>query len=231
MSVPSASPRQVVDDLVWDWPLRVCHALLVVCVAGAWATHYAGLEWFDWHRWFGYTSLVLVVFRLAWGFVGPVHARFRSFVRGPRAIARYLRGTGAWRHPAGHNPLGALSVLALLGVMLVQAATGLFANDDVASTGPFVGWVSQASSDALTRLHRLNSNVLLALIAFHLLAVVYSELVRGQRLVRAIVTGRKPGAEGIDGSRGLLAVAIVIVVAAAFAVALRVAPDVVVSFD
>ena len=70
------------DTLVWDWPVRACHWLLVVSIAGAWATHYAGLEWFDWHRRLGYVALVLVLFRIAWGFVGPRHARFGSFVRG-----------------------------------------------------------------------------------------------------------------------------------------------------
>jgi cytochrome b len=218
-------------DLVWDWPLRACHWLLVVCVAGAWATHYAGLSWFDWHRRFGYVALVLVAFRIVWGVVGPYHARFGSFVRAPRDIAEYLRGRGSWRHPAGHNPLGALSVLTLLGLLAVQAVTGLFANDDVASTGPFVGWVSGASSGALTRVHRLNSKLLLAMVALHVLAVLYYELVRGERLVRAIFTGRKPGATGIDSSRGWLALAIVIVLATALAAALHWAPDAAVSFD
>jgi cytochrome b len=216
---------------VWDWPLRACHWLLVVCVAGAWTTHYAGLAWFDWHRRLGYAALVLTSFRIVWGVLGPFHARFASFMRAPRDIVAYLRGAGTWRHPAGHNPLGALSVIALLGLMGVQAATGLFANDDVASTGPFVGWVSDSASEALTRLHRFNANLLLAMIALHLLAILYYELVRGHRLVRAIVTGRKPGAEGIDRSRGWRAVIIVIVLAGALAAALHWAPDAVVSYD
>lgn len=211
--------------LVWDWPLRACHWLLVVTVAGAWATHYAGLEWFDWHRRLGYASLVLVLFRIVWGFVGPRHARFRVFVRGPAAILAYLRGTGPSRY-AGHNPLGALSVLAFLAVMLVQAATGLFANDEIASAGPFYGWVSPATSDRLATVHRFTSNVLLGLIALHLVAVVSHEF-RRRGLVQAMVTGRKTDTDavGIDGSRGALALAIVALLATALALAIRAAPD------
>ncbi len=68
--------------LVWDWPLRVFHWSLVLAVAGSFATHYAGIEWFDWHRRCGYAVVVLIGFRLAWGFVGPRYSRFSSFLRG-----------------------------------------------------------------------------------------------------------------------------------------------------
>ena len=92
--------------LVWDLPVRVTHWALVLAVAGCWATHYAGVEWFPWHRRLGYVVLVLVVFRLVWGFVGTRHARFANFVRGPRTLLAYLRERG--RATVGHNPLGAL---------------------------------------------------------------------------------------------------------------------------
>ena len=217
--------------LVWDWPLRVFHWLLVICVAGAWATHYAGLEWFEWHRRLGYATLVLVAFRVVWGFVGTRYARFGSFVRGPRAIAEYvasLRSSAA--APAGHNPLGALSVIAFLAVLLVQAATGLFANDEVANAGPFFGWVSQETSNQLTSIHHLNSNVLLGLIAVHLLAVVYYDVMRRSGLTRALLTGRKQRVEGIEGSRGVLALIIVALLAVALALAIRAAPEATISF-
>src|SRR5512139_2410052 len=77
--------------LVWDLPLRVTHWLLVVTVSGAWATHYAGTQWFEWHERLGYATLVLVAFRIAWGFVGTRHARFANFLRGPSAIVDYVR--------------------------------------------------------------------------------------------------------------------------------------------
>jgi cytochrome b len=221
-------------ELVWDWPLRVFHWLLVLCVAGAWATHYAGLEWFDWHRRLGYTTLVLVAFRIVWGFIGTRHARFASFVRGPGVVADYLGRlrTGAVATP-GHNPLGALSVVAFLLALLVQAATGLFANDEIANAGPFFGWVDQVASNRLTAIHHFNSNILLALIGLHLLAVVYYDALRKSGLSRALLTGRKPGVdrgEGIPSSRGVLALTIVVLLSVALALAIRAAPEATISF-
>lgn len=210
--------------------MRVTHWALVVTVAGAWATHYAGARWFEWHSRLGYATLVLVAFRIAWGFVGTRHARFASFLRGPRAMLDYLRGR-AVRVSAGHNPLGALSVVAMLALLLLQAATGLFANDGIANAGPFYGWVSQAGSDRIASLHATNSNLLCALILLHVAAVAWHVRVTRRPILRAMLTGRKdaaevPPAEAIAGSRTGLAVAIVLVLAAALALAIRAAPEV-----
>jgi cytochrome b len=215
--------------LVWDWPLRVFHWSLVLAVAGSFATHYAGMEWFDWHRRCGYVAAVLVGFRLAWGFVGPQYSRFRSFLRGPRAVIDFLRG----RHPypaAGHNPVGAASVLAFLASLAIQAGTGLVANDEIANAGPFYGWVTHATSNRLTALHDLNSSILIALIAAHLAAIAWYDGRRRLGLVRAFWTGRKAGAEGIRSSRGGLALAIVLALIVALALAFRAAPEASVSF-
>jgi cytochrome b len=220
------------EVLIWDWPLRACHWLLVLCVSGSWATHYAGLEWFTWHQWFGCAALVLVAFRIAWGFVGPRYARFESFVRGPRGILRYLRGD----EPAlpGHNPLGALSVLAFLGALLLQAGTGLFANDEIASAGPLFGWVAQETSNRLANVHATTSKVLLGLIALHLAAVAWHDLVRGRHLVRSMLNGRKRGpavpvTSGIASALAVRALAIVIALAAALAWVISAAPDAAIS--
>ena len=215
------------DVHVWDWPLRIFHWLLVVSTAGAWATHYAGIEWFAWHRRCGYTTLVLVGFRVAWGFFGSRHARFSDFVRGPGSVMAYLRSAG--RLPmAGHNPAGALAVLAFIAALLFQASTGLFANDEIANTGPFFGWVTQQTSNRLTHWHALNSKILLGLIAFHVLAVGWYDLVRRAGLLRAMFTGRKQlpaEVEPIEGSHPLRALAIVLALAAALALAIRAAPE------
>ena len=176
--------RDAETRLVWDLPVRITHWLLVACVAASWATHYAGVEWFQWHRRLGYAVLVLVVFRVVWGFVGTRHARFGNFLRGPLAIRDYLRGG---RETIGHNPLGALGVVAKLGLLVSQAATGLFANDEIMNAGPFYGWISPAMSNRLTGLHRANSDWLLVLIALHVLAVGWYVFVRRRALVRAIV--------------------------------------------
>jgi cytochrome b len=224
-AVAAASSRV----LVWDWPLRVFHWVLAAAIATSFITHYLGIEWFDWHRRAGYVALVLVAFRLAWGVIGPRHARFTSFMRGPRAILDYVRGARP-HPPAGHNPLGGLSVAALLLVVAVQAVTGLFANDEIANAGPFYGWIRQETSNRLTSWHAFNSNVLLGLIALHLFAVAWHDLVRRHGLTRAMWTGRRAGGEGIASSRGLLALCIVLVLIAALALAVRAAPEASVSF-
>ena len=215
--------------LVWDWPLRVFHWSLVLAVAGSFATHYAGIEWFDWHRRCGYAALVLAGFRLAWGFAGPRYSRFQSFLRGPRAVIDYLRGRQPYPS-AGHNPVGAASVLVFLASLSIQAGTGLFANDEIANAGPFYGWVTQATSNRLTGLHDFNASILIALIVMHLAAIGWYDGVRRLGLVRAFWTGRKAGAEGIGSSRGALAIVIVTALVVALALAIRAAPEASVSF-
>ena len=216
------------ERLVWDLPLRLTHWLIALGVAGCFATHYAGIEWFPWHRRFGYAVLVLAAFRIVWGFAGTRHARFAAFLRGPRAILAYLRGAGG--DAVGHNPLGALSVVALLAVLVAQGATGLFANDEIMNAGPFYGWIDPALSNRITGLHRLNSELLLVLVGLHLAAVAWYVGLRRRPLLRAMVTGRKPATEvpeteAIPGSRLPLALVIVAVLAAALALAVAKAPE------
>jgi len=214
--------------LVWDLPVRVAHWTLLLAVAGCWATHYAGVEWFAWHRRFGYVVLVLVGFRLVWGFVGTRHARFATFLRGPRATLAYLRGRSG--PVVGHNPLGALSVIALLVVLLLQASTGLFANDEIMNAGPFYGWISPQLSNRISGVHVASSNVLLALIGLHVAAVAWQVLARRRPLVSAMFTGRKaaelvPPTEELRGSRTGRALAIVVALATALALAIGAAPE------
>lgn len=223
-SATAQAPR-----LVWDLPLRTTHWALAVTVTGAWVTHYAGTRWFAWHRSFGYATLVLVAFRVIWGFVGTRHARFASFVRGPGSVLAYLHSRPLRATP-GHNPLGALSVLAMLAVLFMQAATGLFANDEIANAGPFYGWIAPAASNRVTSLHEANSNLLLALLALHVAAIAWYERVAGKSLLRPMITGYKPAAdvparEAAVGSRTLLALAIVVALAVALALAVRAAPE------
>ncbi|MFO1408569.1 MAG: cytochrome b/b6 domain-containing protein [Steroidobacteraceae bacterium] len=214
--------------LVWDLPVRVAHWALVAGVAGAFATHYAGTAWFAWHRACGYAVFVTVAFRILWGVVGTRHARFASFVRGPRAVLSQLAGRGRVAG-AGHSPLAALSVVAMLAVVAVQALTGLCANDEIANTGPFYGWITPAASNRLTAVHAWNSKLLLGLVGLHLAAIAWYALARGRRLVRAMIDGRRPATEvapdeAIDGSRTWLAIALAAMVAGALALAVRAAP-------
>jgi cytochrome b len=216
--------------LVWDVPVRLAHWLLVLAVAGSWLTHYGGAAWFAWHRRFGYAVLLIVGFRIVWGFVGTPPARFAAFVRGPRAIVAWLKG----RAPVhtGHNPVGALSVVAMLTLLLAQALTGLVANDEIASAGPFYGWVSHEFSNRLSRFHRANDSWLLALIALHLAAVAWYTIIRRRRIIRAMITGRQErhpaGAAGAAATTRSLsgrALLVLLVLAALLALALRLAPD------
>ena len=127
--------------LVWDLAVRVIHWGLVVSVFGAWLTRELEGDWFAWHTRFGYAVLVLALTRFVWGVVGTRYARFTHFVRGPSTILNYLKNLRVSRSSAhtrdlGHNPLGAVMIVVLLSLLLMQAVTGLFANDQILETGP-----------------------------------------------------------------------------------------------
>lgn len=173
---------------VWDLPTRLFHWLLLGLTAAAIVSVKIGGNAMVWHGRFGHLIVGLIAFRIAWGFVGSSTARFAYFVRGPAAIRDYL--AGRW-HGVGHNPLGALSVLALLGAIGFQAMTGLFANDDVAFSGPLRAAVTSGTSNLLSGWHRQMEWILYGLIALHVVAVLYHVLVRKDALVLPMVTGTK----------------------------------------
>jgi len=173
---------------LWDLPTRLFHWLLLAGVVGAFVTAQIGGNLMEWHERFGLMLIGLLSFRLVWGFVGSSYARFVNFVRGPSAVAAYLRGQ--WQG-IGHNPLGALSVLALLLVLIAQATTGLFANDDIAFTGPLYPLISKDLSDALTGWHHRGETVIYLLVALHVASIIYYAVAKRERLVPPMITGRK----------------------------------------
>jgi cytochrome b len=173
---------------VWDLAVRVNHWLLAFAVATAFVTAKIGGNLMVWHGRAGLAVLGLVVFRVVWGFVGSTHARFASFVRGPAAIRAYLRGQ--WSG-IGHNPLGALAVLSLLALFLVQATTGLFANDDISYQGHLYALVSDAVSSRLTGIHKLFEPLLIGLVVIHVAAVGFYLRVKKTNLVKPMITGWK----------------------------------------
>ncbi|MEJ0084554.1 MAG: cytochrome b/b6 domain-containing protein [Pseudomonadota bacterium] len=216
---------------VWDLPVRIVHWLLVVGVAGSYATNRAGVAYFKYHRWFGYLVLVLAAFRILWGLVGTRHARFANFVRGPRATLGYLLALGRGAAPAtpGHNPLGAWMVVFLLSALLAQAMTGLFANDEIFNTGPLAGAVSYDTSLRLTSWHRRLFDWILAAIGAHLLAVAAHRVFGGHDLIRPMIVGRKPASvvserDAIATSRLWIAVLLIALVVGALMWAIRAAP-------
>jgi cytochrome b len=181
---------------IWDLPTRLFHWILVVLVVFSVVTAEIGGNWLDWHMRSGYCILTLLLFRLLWGFAGSYHARFANFVRPPAAALAYLRGlrSGSAAARGGHNPLGALSVVALLIAFLLQASTGLFANDDSTSTeGPLAKLVSNHTSNLLTAVHEINQWVLYTLVALHVAAIAYYWFARRENLVTPMLTGDKPG--------------------------------------
>ena len=177
---------------VWDLPLRLFHWLLVLAVAGALTTSQMGANWIDWHGRFGLAVVGLIAFRLAWGVLGSTYSRFTRFFPTPAAILSYLRGQ--WQQP-GHNPLGALSVYALLGLFGFQAISGLFTTDEIAFNGPLTRAVSSSLVNTLSGLHRQTELWLYLLIGLHILAIVIYQL-RGKRLVGPMLHGKTDVPEG-----------------------------------
>ncbi len=203
--------------LVWDLPTRLFHWLLVAAVVGLVVTGKVGGNLIDWHGKIGLLVLGLVVFRLVWGIVGSTYARFCQFFPTPAKIATYLKG--GWQAP-GHNPLGAFSVFALLGVLIFQLLTGLVANDDIAFVGPLYDLVGRDLSNLATGWHRLSVDVLIALIVLHLAAIMFYAHVKKDNLVKPMVRGWKEVDQGEPARGGgalALVVALVIALAAVFA--------------
>jgi cytochrome b len=203
MNLPVAAVR------IWDLPTRVFHWLLAACVLGAVVSAKAGAM--EWHFRLGYAVFALLVFRIVWGFVGGRWSRFACFVRGPGAVWRYARGRmpSDERPDVGHNPLGALSVLAMLAILAVQVGTGLVGDDDIANVGPLNRWVANATGLAATAWHkRWGQWLILGLVALHLVAIGVHAM-RGQALVGAMLGGDKalpadtPASADTPATRGL----------------------------
>ncbi len=197
MSEPSeqdlTGQPQTEPVLVWDLAVRLFHWSLVLLIIAAWVTAEQGPAWMDRHMQVGYAVMTLILFRLVWGFCGSRYARFSSFLAGPRRILGYIKGLfgGKPELIVGHNPLGGWSVVAMLLMLLFQAGTGLFANDDIYNEGPLTGWVSNATSGWLTGLHKLNFNLLLAIIALHIVAVLSYWVFKRENLIKPMFSGRK----------------------------------------
>jgi cytochrome b len=183
----------------WDWPTRAFHWLLVFGIVSAWASFRYADKISDptliWHRWNGYFILVLIVFRLIWGFVGSSTSRFGAFVTWPWTAVHYALDLVRGRKRAflGHNPLGGWMILILLTAVTVQGTLGLFSlehNEMVA--GPLKRLVAHETSEAITKLHVKGINVIFALVAVHITANILYGLIKKDPLITGIVTGRKP---------------------------------------
>ena len=178
---------------VWDLPTRLFHWVLVMAVLGLFVTGSIGGNLMVWHMRFGYTVFALVLFRVGWGVFGGHWSRFVQFVPTPMRLVRYVRGTDAGRSAIGHNPLGALSVMAMLAVLALQVGTGLISDDDIAFTGPLVRFVSSETSGLATGYHKeIGKFLLLALIGLHLGALTFYAVVKKKALIPAMISGDQP---------------------------------------
>ena len=172
---------------IWDLPTRLFHWALAVCVVSLVVT--AKMNAMDWHFRLGYCVLALLVFRIVWGLVGGYWSRFKSFLFTPGQFARHL--SGKEEHSAGHSPLGALSVFALLLALVVQVATGLTSDDEISVSGPLTRFVSGDLVSTATWWHaKIGQYLLYVLVGLHVLAIVVYAL-RGKKLVGSMVTGDK----------------------------------------
>jgi len=180
--------------LVWDLPLRLFHWLLVLSLTGSYVTAELGFEWTNVHFYLGYFTLGLVAFRIIWGFVGPRHARFSSFLRGPGRVIGSLRAlfSRESQPTVGHNPVGGLMVVVMLLMVGAQAVSGLFVTDDIAWSGPYNAAVSSEIAGKMAWFHHLNFDILIWVIALHVLAIAYYRVFKRQNLVTPMITGRKP---------------------------------------
>jgi len=191
--------------LVWDWPVRLGHWLMVGGFIVAWLTSESE-SWRLVHAVSGSVVIAVALFRLPWGFIGSRYARFVDFVHGPGSVVNYLRSLLrlAPEHHTGHNPAGGWAIMLLLGLCIT---TGL------------VGWAqyNEMGGEWLEDLHEGLATGMLTVVVIHVAGVVSGSLLHGENLVRAMLTGHKQGSpeEAIPSARPLAAVILLAWVAAA----------------
>jgi cytochrome b len=185
---------------VWDLPTRLFHWGLALTVIGLLATGFQGIM--EWHFRLGYAALSLLLFRLIWGFIGGRWSRFSAFIPSPRAVIAHLQGRSRPNQLVGHTPLGALSVFALLAILIAQVATGLVADDEIAASGPLTRFVSGSVVSLASGWHTtLGKLIVIALTVLHVLAVLFYVRVKRQNLVRPMIDGDKHLGGAITPSR------------------------------
>ena len=179
---------------VWDLPTRVFHGLLLLAILGLVLTGQVGGTAMTWHFYLGYLVLSLLLFRIVWGFVGGHWSRFRQFVPTPSAVKRYAGDLLARRHTptVGHNPMGALSVLAMLLLLLLQVFSGFMSDDEIAASGPWTALVSNQWVAWATAYHtEIGKVLILILVGLHIGSVLFYKRVQREDLVTPMISGDK----------------------------------------
>jgi cytochrome b len=180
--------------LVWDLPLRLFHWLFALSIVASYVTAKLGFDWMQYHFYLGYFMIGLLIFRVVWGFIGPRHARFSSFLARPSvawSYAQHLFDRNS-TPSVGHNPIGGLMVIFMLLLLVVQVSTGLFATDAVIWTGPYYPSVKQSTASLLSTIHSVNVNIILGAVGLHILAIIYYHTFKKQSLVPSMFSGYKP---------------------------------------
>lgn len=184
-------PEKLNKVRVWDLPTRLFHWTLAACLVALAITATVGGNAMVWHLRLGCSMLALLLFRLIWGLVGGRWSRFRSFLYAPQSVIDYLKGKGRHEHGVGHSPIGALSVFAMLAVLMGQVGSGLLSDDEIAYAGPLTRFVSNASVSLATNYHaNIGKWLVLALVLLHIGAIVFY-LRRRHNLVSAMLHGDK----------------------------------------
>lgn len=194
-------PNTLTRVRVWDLPTRIFHWMLASAVIAMLISGTLGGNAMVWHLRLGYVVLALLVFRLVWGLVGGRWSRFAAFIYAPQSFINYIKGKGRATDDVGHSPMGALSVFAILGFLLLQVASGLVSDDEIAFAGPLTRFVSNATISQATNYHaNIGKWVLLALIFLHIAAIVFY-LLRKHKLVAAMLHGDKELVQPVPSSR------------------------------
>ncbi len=218
--------------LVWDLPTRVFHWALVTTLCTSWITAEAGFEWTEVHFISGYCALTLIAFRIVWGFIGPRHARFASFLSSPLNAGVSLRQALRGPHhggtpPAGHSPHGGWAVMVMLALIAVQAGTGLFISDDIFYAGPYNSVVSSSLAGTLAQIHHINFSTIQAVVLLHLTAIVWYRWRHGYKLVTPMLHGYRDDIdanEGIAHSANVRALVVLALIALAVTALVQMAP-------
>lgn len=181
---------------VWDWPTRLFHWTLAGLIIALVITGNVGGNAMVWHFRCGYGVLSLLIFRIMWGFCGGYWSLWRQLTCTPSLVRQYLTpiSSRTLSHTSflGHNPLGSLSIIAILGLLALQASTGLFSDDEIANSGPLVRFVSESTVSLATRWHKgYGKTIILSLVAIHLLAILWYFIQKKENLTRAMLTGNK----------------------------------------
>lgn len=197
MAISARAARRVTTSIVprtiervgavWDLPTRLFHWALAGLIGFSWWT--AENDELDLHIWSGLAVLTLLIFRLLWGLFGSSTARFANFLRGPRAVLDYIRNVRGWT-AIGHNPLGALSVVVMLLVLVAQAGLGLINSDeDGLNEGPLAHLVNAETNELAQEWHDQLFDVLLVLIGLHVAAILFYRFALGRKLTKPMITG------------------------------------------